>query len=96
MEHYGQWSGGTNYDSRIAGGFENVPTRDIHMNQVYTVAQLLLSRASVCVCAHACMCVCARACVCVCVHVRACVCMLHPSQISHCWCRLVLKSSGSK
>lgn len=34
MEHYGQWSGGTNYDSRIAGGFENVPTRDIHMNQV--------------------------------------------------------------
>ena len=34
MEHFGQWSGGTNYDKRISGGFENVPTRDIHMNQV--------------------------------------------------------------
>lgn len=34
MEHFGQWSGGTNYDPRISGGYENVPTRDIHMNQV--------------------------------------------------------------
>lgn len=34
MEHYGQWSGGTNNDPRIEGGYESVPTRDIHMKQV--------------------------------------------------------------
>ncbi|PNF43292.1 Procollagen-lysine,2-oxoglutarate 5-dioxygenase 3 [Cryptotermes secundus] len=34
MEHYGQWSDGTNKDPRLDGGYENVPTRDIHMKQV--------------------------------------------------------------
>ncbi|RCN24243.1 hypothetical protein ANCCAN_30065 [Ancylostoma caninum] len=42
MEHYGKWSDGSNKvgdtagirDDRLAGGYENVPTRDIHMNQV--------------------------------------------------------------
>lgn len=34
MENFGQWSSGTNEDERLAGGYENVPTRDIHMNQV--------------------------------------------------------------
>ncbi|XP_026126362.1 procollagen-lysine,2-oxoglutarate 5-dioxygenase 1-like isoform X1 [Carassius auratus] len=34
MEHFGQWSGGGNVDTRIQGGYENVPTIDIHMNQV--------------------------------------------------------------
>lgn len=34
MEAYGQWSGGTNDDPRIEGGYESVPTRDIHMKQV--------------------------------------------------------------
>uniref|UniRef100_A0A672U1R7 Procollagen-lysine,2-oxoglutarate 5-dioxygenase 1 n=1 Tax=Strigops habroptila TaxID=2489341 RepID=A0A672U1R7_STRHB len=34
MEHYGQWSTGDNTDSRIQGGYENVPTIDIHMNQI--------------------------------------------------------------
>ncbi|XP_054838690.1 procollagen-lysine,2-oxoglutarate 5-dioxygenase 2 isoform X2 [Eublepharis macularius] len=34
MEHYGQWSGGKHHDSRISGGYENVPTDDIHMKQV--------------------------------------------------------------
>lgn len=34
MEHFGQWSGGGNKDTRIQGGYENVPTIDIHMNQV--------------------------------------------------------------
>lgn len=34
MEHFGQWSGGKNEDQRLAGGYENVPTVDIHMNQV--------------------------------------------------------------
>ncbi|XP_076131950.1 procollagen-lysine,2-oxoglutarate 5-dioxygenase 1 isoform X2 [Alosa pseudoharengus] len=34
MEHFGQWSGGGNTDTRIQGGYENVPTIDIHMNQV--------------------------------------------------------------
>uniref|UniRef100_A0A671NTH8 Procollagen-lysine,2-oxoglutarate 5-dioxygenase 1 n=1 Tax=Sinocyclocheilus anshuiensis TaxID=1608454 RepID=A0A671NTH8_9TELE len=34
MEHFGQWSGGGNTDNRIQGGYENVPTIDIHMNQV--------------------------------------------------------------
>lgn len=34
MEAFGQWSGGTNEDSRIEGGYESVPTRDIHMKQV--------------------------------------------------------------
>uniref|UniRef100_A0A1I7X073 procollagen-lysine 5-dioxygenase n=1 Tax=Heterorhabditis bacteriophora TaxID=37862 RepID=A0A1I7X073_HETBA len=35
MEHFGQWSDGSNKDTRLAGGYENVPTRDIHMNQVF-------------------------------------------------------------
>lgn len=34
MENFGQWSDGGNKDPRLAGGYENVPTRDIHMNQV--------------------------------------------------------------
>lgn len=34
MEHFGRWSGGANTDPRIQGGYENVPTIDIHMNQV--------------------------------------------------------------
>ncbi|XP_035512692.1 procollagen-lysine,2-oxoglutarate 5-dioxygenase 1 isoform X2 [Morone saxatilis] len=34
MEHYGKWSGGGNVDTRIQGGYENVPTVDIHMNQI--------------------------------------------------------------
>ncbi|XP_015680219.1 procollagen-lysine,2-oxoglutarate 5-dioxygenase 1, partial [Protobothrops mucrosquamatus] len=34
MEHFGQWSKGGNKDQRILGGYENVPTIDIHMNQV--------------------------------------------------------------
>ncbi|KAM4610180.1 procollagen-lysine,2-oxoglutarate 5-dioxygenase 1 isoform 1-T1 [Polymixia lowei] len=34
MEHFGRWSGGANADTRIQGGYENVPTIDIHMNQV--------------------------------------------------------------
>ncbi|XP_028848961.1 procollagen-lysine,2-oxoglutarate 5-dioxygenase 1 [Denticeps clupeoides] len=34
MENFGQWSGGGNTDTRIQGGYENVPTIDIHMNQI--------------------------------------------------------------
>lgn len=34
MEHNGRWSGGANTDKRIQGGYENVPTIDIHMNQI--------------------------------------------------------------
>ncbi|KAM7411026.1 hypothetical protein PAMA_021146 [Pampus argenteus] len=34
MEHFGKWSGGGNVDKRIQGGYENVPTIDIHMNQI--------------------------------------------------------------
>lgn len=34
MEDYGKWSSGTNEDDRLDGGYENVPTRDIHMKQV--------------------------------------------------------------
>lgn len=34
MENYGKWSGGKNEDPRLAGGYENVPTVDIHMNQI--------------------------------------------------------------
>ena len=34
MEHFGKWSSGNNEDERLDGGYENVPTRDIHMNQV--------------------------------------------------------------
>ncbi|XP_073976673.1 procollagen lysyl hydroxylase [Rhodnius prolixus] len=34
MEAFGKWSAGSNYDERLKGGYENVPTRDIHMNQV--------------------------------------------------------------
>ena len=37
MEHFGKWSSGDNEDSRIDGGYENVPTRDIHMNQVWNM-----------------------------------------------------------
>ncbi|KAJ8961212.1 hypothetical protein NQ318_008895 [Aromia moschata] len=34
MESYGRWSSGKNEDDRIEGGYEAVPTRDIHMTQV--------------------------------------------------------------
>lgn len=34
MEASGKWSDGGNNDPRLAGGYENVPTVDIHMNQV--------------------------------------------------------------
>lgn len=36
MEHYGKWSGGKDNfkDERLAGGYENVPTVDIHTNQI--------------------------------------------------------------
>uniref|UniRef100_A0A8C5PC27 procollagen-lysine 5-dioxygenase n=1 Tax=Leptobrachium leishanense TaxID=445787 RepID=A0A8C5PC27_9ANUR len=34
MEHFGHWSGGKHGDKRLAGGYENVPTDDIHMTQV--------------------------------------------------------------
>ncbi|XP_076320544.1 LOW QUALITY PROTEIN: procollagen lysyl hydroxylase [Tachypleus tridentatus] len=34
MENFGKWSDGSNSDPRLAGGYENVPTRDIHMNQI--------------------------------------------------------------
>jgi len=33
-EHFGKWSGGGHKDERISGGYENVPTVDIHMNQI--------------------------------------------------------------
>ncbi|XP_028394041.1 multifunctional procollagen lysine hydroxylase and glycosyltransferase LH3-like [Dendronephthya gigantea] len=33
-EHFGGWSGGGHKDNRIAGGYENVPTVDIHMKQI--------------------------------------------------------------
>lgn len=41
VETFGQWSDGTNHDPRLSGGYENVPTRDIHMNQVNLEAQWL-------------------------------------------------------
>ena len=36
MENFGQWSPGkdVNKDPRLDGGYENVPTRDIHLKQV--------------------------------------------------------------
>ena len=34
MEDFGEWSNGENEDTRLEGGYENVPTRDIHMRQV--------------------------------------------------------------
>ncbi|XP_029304955.1 LOW QUALITY PROTEIN: procollagen-lysine,2-oxoglutarate 5-dioxygenase 1 [Cottoperca gobio] len=34
LEHFGKWSGGANTDGRIQGGYENVPTIDIHLNQI--------------------------------------------------------------
>ncbi|XP_061816438.1 multifunctional procollagen lysine hydroxylase and glycosyltransferase LH3 [Nerophis lumbriciformis] len=34
VEDHGEWSGGAHKDERLAGGYENVPTIDIHMNQI--------------------------------------------------------------
>ncbi|XP_072232231.1 multifunctional procollagen lysine hydroxylase and glycosyltransferase LH3 [Leuresthes tenuis] len=34
MEDHGEWSGGNHKDERLAGGYENVPTVDTHMNQI--------------------------------------------------------------
>ncbi|XP_041987730.1 procollagen-lysine,2-oxoglutarate 5-dioxygenase isoform X2 [Aricia agestis] len=34
MEAFGKWSDGSNNDKRLESGYEAVPTRDIHMNQV--------------------------------------------------------------
>ena len=33
-ENFGKWSDGSNEDKRLDGGYEAVPTRDIHMNQI--------------------------------------------------------------
>ncbi|XP_076684470.1 procollagen lysyl hydroxylase isoform X1 [Andrena cerasifolii] len=41
MEAFGKWSDGSNHDSRLTGGYENVPTRDIHMTQVHYESQWL-------------------------------------------------------
>lgn len=41
MEDNGQWSGSSHEDKRIAGGYENVPTDDIHMNQAGYEAEWL-------------------------------------------------------
>ncbi|CAF4598213.1 unnamed protein product [Rotaria socialis] len=34
MEKFNRWSGSAHNDGRLAGGYENVPTDDIHMTQV--------------------------------------------------------------
>uniref|UniRef100_A0A8C1BC92 procollagen-lysine 5-dioxygenase n=1 Tax=Cyprinus carpio carpio TaxID=630221 RepID=A0A8C1BC92_CYPCA len=34
MENHGSWSGGRHEDKRINGGYETVPTDDIHMKQI--------------------------------------------------------------
>lgn len=34
VEKFGKWSDGSNEDERLSGGYEAVPTRDIHMSQV--------------------------------------------------------------
>lgn len=34
VENYGKWSDGSSNDERLKGGYEAVPTRDIHLNQV--------------------------------------------------------------
>ncbi|XP_051970452.1 procollagen-lysine,2-oxoglutarate 5-dioxygenase 2-like isoform X2 [Xyrauchen texanus] len=34
MENFGTWSGGKHEDRRITGGYETVPTDDIHMRQI--------------------------------------------------------------
>lgn len=34
MENFGKWSDGSNKDARLEGGYEAVPTRDIHLKQV--------------------------------------------------------------
>ncbi|XP_037038309.1 procollagen-lysine,2-oxoglutarate 5-dioxygenase isoform X2 [Bradysia coprophila] len=34
VENHGKWSDGSNSDERLQGGYEAVPTRDIHMTQV--------------------------------------------------------------
>ncbi|CAF3679853.1 unnamed protein product [Rotaria sordida] len=34
VETYNQWSGSSHNDARLAGGYENVPTDDIHMTQI--------------------------------------------------------------
>jgi hypothetical protein len=34
LENFGDWSAGKNTDLRLSGGYENVPTVDIHMNQI--------------------------------------------------------------
>lgn len=44
-ESFGRWSGGghePSVDPRLGGGYENVPTVDIHMNQVRECINLLL------------------------------------------------------
>eukprot|EP00730_Choanoeca_flexa_P020289 TRINITY_DN9919_c0_g1_i1.p1 TRINITY_DN9919_c0_g1~~TRINITY_DN9919_c0_g1_i1.p1 ORF type:complete len:743 (+),score=187.34 TRINITY_DN9919_c0_g1_i1:176-2404(+) len=33
-EHFGEWSNGQHGDNRLKGGYEPVPTQDIHLNQI--------------------------------------------------------------
>lgn len=37
-EAYGDWSGSQKQDKRLRGGYEPVPTQDIHFNQVGGIA----------------------------------------------------------
>ena len=41
VEDNGEWSGSSSKDERIAGGYENVPTDDIHMTQIKFQAESL-------------------------------------------------------
>ncbi|XP_060581702.1 procollagen-lysine,2-oxoglutarate 5-dioxygenase 2-like isoform X1 [Ruditapes philippinarum] len=34
LENVNMWSGGKSEDTRLAGGYENVPTDDVHMTQI--------------------------------------------------------------
>lgn len=47
MEHFGKWSVGNNEDKRLDGGYENVPTRDIHMNQVAMIEDCICNNSIV-------------------------------------------------
>ena len=60
MENFGQWSNGRNVDERLVGGYENVPTRDIHISFSSQVSMAPKVFSTVVAAACRPLCICAR------------------------------------